>query len=116
MIKRTILRKDKNAILQLYKSLVRPQLEYLVQAWNPYQKKLYTTFRKGTSDRIFNSSPPVRPRVRHRIDCAVATAAAAARGPRTPPRRVNGAGARLNVVYLLTVCDHRRRPFKARSP
>jgi len=34
----------KNAILQLYKSLVRPQLEYLVQAWNPYQKKIIYNF------------------------------------------------------------------------
>jgi len=32
MIRRTILCKDKELILQLYKSLVRPRLEYCIQA------------------------------------------------------------------------------------
>lgn len=39
MIKRTFLCKDKDLLLQLYKSLVRPKLEYSVQAWSPYLKK-----------------------------------------------------------------------------
>jgi ribonucleases P/MRP protein subunit RPP40 len=39
MIKRTIVTRDKDTILRLYKSLVRPQLEYCVQAWNPYLKQ-----------------------------------------------------------------------------
>src|SRR5260221_646351 len=39
MIYRTICYKTKNVILQLYKSLVRPHLEYCVQAWRPYLKK-----------------------------------------------------------------------------
>jgi len=36
MIRRTFLCKDKHLILQLYHSLVRPQLEYSIQAWRPY--------------------------------------------------------------------------------
>ena len=36
MILRTLLCKAKELILQLYKSLVRPRLEYCIQAWRPY--------------------------------------------------------------------------------
>lgn len=39
MIKRTFSVRDKEVILQLYKSLVRPHLEYSVQAWNPHFQK-----------------------------------------------------------------------------
>ena len=39
MIRRTFLCKDKELILQLYKSLVRSILEYCIQAWRPYLKK-----------------------------------------------------------------------------
>src|SRR2546425_10006650 len=39
MIKRTISCKSKTIITRLYKALVRPQLEYCVQAWRPYLKK-----------------------------------------------------------------------------
>jgi len=35
MIKRT----DNEVILQLYKSLVRPHLEYSIQAWRPHYQK-----------------------------------------------------------------------------
>ena len=35
MIKRHIVSRDKNTIVRLYKSLVRPKLEYCIQAWNP---------------------------------------------------------------------------------
>ena len=35
MIKRHIVSRDKNTILRLYKGLVRPKLEYCIQAWNP---------------------------------------------------------------------------------
>jgi len=31
--------KSKELILQLYKSLLRPKLEYCIQAWRPYLKK-----------------------------------------------------------------------------
>ena len=36
MIKQTFLCKSKELILQLYKSLIRPKLEYCIQAWRPY--------------------------------------------------------------------------------
>jgi len=39
MIRRTFLCKDKELILKLYKSLVRPRLEYCIQAWRPYLKQ-----------------------------------------------------------------------------
>ena len=41
MISRTISSRSKDIMLNLYKSLVRPHLEYCVQAWRPhYQKDL----------------------------------------------------------------------------
>src|SRR6267154_807618 len=36
LIRRAIKCKSKNIITKLYKALVRPKLEYCVQAWNPY--------------------------------------------------------------------------------
>ena len=39
MIYRTFTNKTKNIMLQLYKSLVRPHLDYCSQAWNPHFKK-----------------------------------------------------------------------------
>jgi hypothetical protein len=38
-IQRTITNRSKDIIVPLYKSLVRPQLEYCIQAWSPYLKK-----------------------------------------------------------------------------
>ena len=35
MIKRHIVTRDKSTIVRLYKSLVRPKLEYCIQSWNP---------------------------------------------------------------------------------
>jgi len=39
MIKRTFNVRDKDIILSLYKSLVRPHLEFSVQAWRPHFQK-----------------------------------------------------------------------------
>ena len=39
MIRRTFLCKDKEFILQLYKSLAKPRLEYCIRDWRPYLKK-----------------------------------------------------------------------------
>ena len=39
LINRTLEFKSKDTVLQLYKSLVRPHLEYCIQCWNPYYRK-----------------------------------------------------------------------------
>ena len=39
LIRRTITYKDKQLIVPLYKAIVRPHLEYCIQAWRPYRKK-----------------------------------------------------------------------------
>ena len=39
MIKRNIKCKNAAIIVGLYKFLVRPRLEYCIQAWSPYHKK-----------------------------------------------------------------------------
>ena len=38
LFRRTIKCKSQNVITKLYKTLVRPNLEYCVQAWRPYLK------------------------------------------------------------------------------
>ena len=39
LIKRNINCKNAAVIMRLYKSLVRPRLEYCIQTWSPYHKK-----------------------------------------------------------------------------
>lgn len=39
MVKRAFKYRSKRIILQLYKSLIRPHLDYSIQAWRPYQQK-----------------------------------------------------------------------------
>ena len=39
LIRRNIVYKEKELIMSLYKNIVRPQLEYCIQAWRPYRKK-----------------------------------------------------------------------------
>ena len=39
MIKRNIVSRNHSIVTKLYKSLVRPKLEYCIQAWRPYLKK-----------------------------------------------------------------------------
>ena len=39
LIRRNIVYKEKELIIPLYKTLVRPHLEYCIQAWRPYRKK-----------------------------------------------------------------------------
>ena len=38
LIRRTITYKEKQQIVPLYKAIVRPHLEYCIQAWRPYRK------------------------------------------------------------------------------
>ena len=39
LIRRNIIYMDKTLIIPLYKAIVRPHLEYWIQAWSPYHKK-----------------------------------------------------------------------------
>ena len=39
LIRRTIMYKEKQLIVPPYKAIVRPHLEYCIQAWRPYHKK-----------------------------------------------------------------------------
>ena len=39
MIRRNITYKEKSLIVPLYKAIVRPHLEYCIQAWSPYPRK-----------------------------------------------------------------------------
>ena len=39
LIRRTIMYKEKQLIVPLYKAIVRPHLEYCIQAWRPCRKK-----------------------------------------------------------------------------
>ena len=39
LIRRAIMYKEKQLIVHLYKAIVRPHLEYCIQAWRPYRKK-----------------------------------------------------------------------------
>ena len=39
MIKRSFVNREKQTILSLYKSVVRPKLEYCIQAWRPHLAK-----------------------------------------------------------------------------
>ena len=39
LIRRTITYKEKQILVPLYKAIVRPHLEYCIQAWRPYRKK-----------------------------------------------------------------------------
>ena len=39
MMKRTFITRNKTTLIQLYKALVRPKLEFCVQAWRPYLKR-----------------------------------------------------------------------------
>ena len=39
MINRAFKYKTKEVVLKLYKSLVRPHLDYCIQAWRPFKQK-----------------------------------------------------------------------------
>ena len=39
LIRRTIMYKEKQLIVPLYKAIVRPHLEYCIKAWRPYRKE-----------------------------------------------------------------------------
>ena len=49
LIRRTIKYKEEQLIVSLYKVIVRPHLEYCIQAWRPYRKKGHRQARKNTT-------------------------------------------------------------------
>ena len=46
MFRRAFTCKDEQTVIQLYKSLVRPRLEYCVQAWRPYLTQAIEMLKK----------------------------------------------------------------------
>ena len=46
LIRRNITYKGKKLIIHLYKAIVRPHLEYCIQAWRPYRKKDIDTLER----------------------------------------------------------------------
>ena len=46
LIRRNIAYKTKRLIIPLYKAIVRPHLEYCIQAWRPYHKKDIDTLER----------------------------------------------------------------------
>ena len=51
MITRTFTCRNKVLMMKLYKTLVRPHLEYSIQAWRPHlQKDIYTFLKKFSED------------------------------------------------------------------
>ena len=46
LIRRNITYKETKLIIPLYKAIVRPHLEYYIQAWRPYRKKDIDTLEK----------------------------------------------------------------------
>ena len=48
MVNRNFKRLDKDDFLLIYKTYIRPRMEYCVQAWSPHLKKRYWMFRKST--------------------------------------------------------------------
>ena len=56
LIMTTIMYKEKQLIVPLYKAIIRPHLEYCIQAWGPYRKKdidkLERIQRRATNSRI----------------------------------------------------------------
>ena len=47
MMNRAIKYKTKEVVLQLYKSLVRPYLNYCIQAWHPFKQKDINLLESG---------------------------------------------------------------------
>ena len=50
MIRRNITHKENSLIVLLYKSIVRPHLEYCIQAWSPYLRKDIDMPEKNTEE------------------------------------------------------------------
>ena len=61
LIRRTITYKEKHILVPLYKAVVRPHLEYCIEAWRPYCKKRHRQAGKNTTKANKNDSRIERP-------------------------------------------------------
>ena len=52
MIRRNITYKDKCLIVPLHKAIVRPHLEYCIQAWRPYLRKYIDMLKKYRGEQL----------------------------------------------------------------
>ena len=59
LIRRNIAYKDKKLIIPPYKAIVRPHLEYCIQAWRPYRKDI------DTLERIQRRATKIIPELRY---------------------------------------------------
>ena len=50
MIRRNITYNEKSLIVPLYKAIVRPHLEYCIQAWSPYIRKDIDMLEKNSEE------------------------------------------------------------------
>ena len=53
MIRRNITYKSNSLIVPLYKAIVRPHLEYCIQAWSPYLRKDIDMLEKYRGEQLF---------------------------------------------------------------
>ena len=60
MIRRNITYKEKSLIKLLYKAIVRPHLEYCIQAWNPHLRKDVDMLGKKIQRRATKRIPRLR--------------------------------------------------------
>ena len=58
LIWRNIVYKEKELIIPLYKTIVRPHLEHCIQAWRPYRKKDIDILKeyKGEQPKLYKNS------------------------------------------------------------
>ncbi|KAJ8027222.1 hypothetical protein HOLleu_32304 [Holothuria leucospilota] len=52
IIKRNFINFDRKVVLNLYKSLIRPHLDYCIQVWRPYLKKKDISLLEGVQRRM----------------------------------------------------------------
>ena len=52
MIRRNITHEERGFIVPLYKEIVRPHLEYCIQAWRPYLRKDIDMLEKNTKESV----------------------------------------------------------------